>query len=214
MTDEEYYANIRALYGRWAWLYDVVVSPIWRLRNRVVKLAGAPEGARVIDVATGTGKQAFAFARQGYGVVGVDLTPEMLRIASHKNKYKKASFRIGDATQIPFDDNEFDTGCISLALHDRPEHIREKALQEMFRVTRPGGILVILDYRMPDGRLRKWLVNHLVKAVESAYFLEFIQGGLAELLARSGFTVDRETPVLWGMGVIVRAINAGKTISQ
>lgn len=96
------------------------------MRDRVVSLTNAQEGAKILDVATGTGKQAFAFAEKGYETVGIDLSNAMLNVAKKKSKFKNARFEVADATNLPFEDNSFDVSCVSFALHDMPLSIRKK----------------------------------------------------------------------------------------
>jgi ubiquinone/menaquinone biosynthesis C-methylase UbiE len=64
-----------------AFFYDVIVLPFFGLRDRVVSFANAKSGLKVLDVATGTGKQGFAFAKKGCDVTGVDLSEAMLKVA-------------------------------------------------------------------------------------------------------------------------------------
>lgn len=111
--DEEYYSYIKKFFRRWAPIYDVVNLFLSGVRDKVVDFTGARNGSRVIDVATGTGKQAFAFAKNVYKVIGIDLSEDMLKVANEKNKYENVKFEVADATNIPYEDNYFDVSCIS-----------------------------------------------------------------------------------------------------
>lgn len=62
-----------------------------------MSFTNARYGAKILDVATGTGKQAFAFAKKGYDVIGIDLSEEMLKVADKKNKYENVRFEVADA---------------------------------------------------------------------------------------------------------------------
>src|SRR4030042_2238358 len=104
--------------------------PFSRVRDKVVNFTNVRNGSKILDVATGTGKQAFAFAKKGYDVIGIDLSEAMLKVANKKNKYENVKFEVADATNLPFEDNGFDVSCISFALHDMIPSIREKALKE------------------------------------------------------------------------------------
>jgi ubiquinone/menaquinone biosynthesis C-methylase UbiE len=86
-TPEEraYYALNSRVYATFARFYDVVVWPVKTLRRDLVQVSGARSHATVLDVATGPGAQAFAFAQCGARVVGIDLSDAMLRIAGRKN---------------------------------------------------------------------------------------------------------------------------------
>jgi ubiquinone/menaquinone biosynthesis C-methylase UbiE len=140
-TDEEraYYALNRRVYPSFAPFYDLVAWPLRRLRRDVASLIPLDAAARVLDVATGTGEQAFALAARAGEVVGVDLSEAMLWIAKRKNHSPKVFFNQADATELPFEDQSFDASCISFALHEMPPSIRTEVLTEMARVTKRGG---------------------------------------------------------------------------
>src|SRR4030095_201407 len=136
MSDEkEYYALTKKAFDILAPVYNIMTLPLIHVRNQVVAIANVGKSSKVLDVATGTGQQAFAFAKQGHDVTGVDLTESMLAIARRHNKNGFVKFEVGDATHLRFEDNTFDISCISFALHDMPLTIREKVLREMVRVT-------------------------------------------------------------------------------
>src|SRR4030043_1925359 len=137
MMDEEkeYDSLIRKVYDILAPFYDIVTMPFSRVRDKVVNFTDARNASKILDVATGTGKQAFAFAEKGYDVTGIDLSEAMLKVANKKNRYKNVNFQVADATNLPFEDNSFDVSGVSFALHDMPLKIREKALKEIIRVT-------------------------------------------------------------------------------
>jgi demethylmenaquinone methyltransferase/2-methoxy-6-polyprenyl-1,4-benzoquinol methylase len=73
MMDEEkeYYSLIRKVFDILPPFYDIVIMPFSRLRDKVVNFTDARNGSKILDVATGTGKQAFAFAKKGYDVIGI-----------------------------------------------------------------------------------------------------------------------------------------------
>ena len=74
-------------------------------------------GSRILDVGTGTGKQAFAFAKKGYDVTGIDLSEAMLKVANKKNNYEDVKFTVADASNLPFKDSSFDVSGVSFALY-------------------------------------------------------------------------------------------------
>lgn len=184
--------------------YDIIAAPLARLRGRVVSFTAAGQGSKILDVATGTGKQAFAFAKKGYDVAGIDLSEAMLGIARKKNKYRNAKFQAADATSMPFENQSFDVVSISFALHDMPPTIREKVLKEIVRVTRPDGMIIIVDYALPQNRLGRFLIYHLVKLYEGEYYSNFIKTDLKDSLRKSGVEVKEELRVLFGAGRVFR----------
>ena len=205
--EEEYYSGLRKAARTLAPFYDAVTLPISGLRHRVVDFASAGRGSRVLDVGTGTGKQAYAFAKRGYDVVGIDVSEDMLEIANKKNKYRNARFQLARATSLPFEDDSFDVSCVSFALHDMTSAVREKALKEMVRVTKPRGVIVIADYGLPRNKLGRFLVYHFVKLYEK-YYPEFIKSDFEALLRGSGVEIQQWRSVLLGAGRIWRGIAA------
>lgn len=209
-AEEKYYSWLKKTARILAPFYDVVFASLSlglesRLRNKVADFTNARSGSRILDVGTGTGRQAFAFAKKGYYVIGIDLSEDMLKIAHTKNKYENAKFEIADATNLPFEDNSFDVSCVSFALHDMLSTIREKALKEMARVTKPKGTIVIVDYALPKNKISRSLIYHFVKLWET-YYPDFIKTDLEGLFKKSGIEIKEELPVLLGAGRIVKGI--------
>lgn len=203
--EKEYYSLTIRVWRIIAPFYDLVTKPfLSRLRDQVVDFANARRGCRILDVATGTGEQALAFARRSYDVVGVDLSEDMLRVARRKNRFGNAKFELADATSLPFEDGSFEVTCISFALHDMPLSIREKVLKEMVRVTNPRGMIVIVDYGLPKGKVGKFLVYHFVKLYEGEYYSKFIKSDLVALLRKTGIEISEEIPVVHGVGRILK----------
>lgn len=203
---EEYYSTVKRMFAFLAPFYDCVTMPVAKIRDRVVDFTNARSGSRILDIGTGTGKQAFAFAKTGHEVVGIDLSEDMLNVAKRKNKYENVKFQIADAAHLPFEDKRFDVCCVSFALHDMLATIREKALKEMSRVTKPNGMVVIVDYALPENKIGRFLIYHFVKLYEGKYYQEFIKSDLEALLEKSGVTVQEKLPLLLGAGRILKGI--------
>jgi demethylmenaquinone methyltransferase/2-methoxy-6-polyprenyl-1,4-benzoquinol methylase len=201
LTDEEraYYSLNERVYRVFAPLYDLVVLPARGLRRKVVRLADLPPDSRVLDVATGTGAQAFAFATVAKEVVGVDLSEAMLRIAGWKNSFSNLTFKHGDATNLPFEATSFDATCISFALHEMPNSVRERVLREMARVTRPGGRALVVDYGLPRGGVTSSIVYQVVKLYEPDPYVSFVKLDLEALLGRAGIVSVQRHSLLGGI---------------
>ena len=136
--------------------------------DRLVELACVQSTDRVLDVATGTGHTAFAFAPQVREVIATDVTPEMLvqggRLKA-EGRIINVEFQLADAHDLPFEDESFNVVTCRRAAHHFAD-IR-RALREMRRVLRPGGRLVIDDRSVPeedsvDATLNRldWLHDH------------------------------------------------------
>ena len=208
--ERKYYLVLKKTFALLAPFYDAATfflsfSAMPRVRDKVVDFTDAGNGSRILDIGTGTGRQAFAFAKRGYDVVGIDLSEDMLKVASKNNRYEDVRFEVADATHLPFEDNSFDVSCVSFALHDMILSIREKALREMVRVTKLEGIIVIVDYGLPKNRISRSLICHIVKLWEPLY-PEFIRFDLQASLRRYEVEVKEEFPVLFGAGRILKGL--------
>lgn len=109
----------------------------------------------VLDIATGPGYIAEAFARSAREVIGVDLTAAMLAIGEERTRQSgmsNISFRIGDAQNLPFERESFDVAVCRLALH----HMQEpgRVVSEMSRVCKVGGTVLVEDIFASEHRER------------------------------------------------------------
>jgi len=157
MAEREQY--VRDLFRRVAPRYDFLNRLLsfrrdvgWR-RFTAAK-AGLTPGARVLDIATGTGDLAFELARyvgkEGQ-VIGLDFVEEMLvRARAKAQAYGLAEicqFVQGNALDLPFPDDTFDAATIAFGLRNVTD--RERCLAEMRRVVRPGGRVLVLEFSRP-----------------------------------------------------------------
>jgi SAM-dependent methyltransferase len=114
--------------------------------RRLVAAAHLTGNERVLDIATGPGYIAEAFAGAAREVVGVDLTDAMLAIAKERTRERgvsNVSFRAADAENLPFENGAFDVVVCRLALHHLLKPLL--VLREMVRVCRTGGTVVVED---------------------------------------------------------------------
>jgi ubiquinone/menaquinone biosynthesis C-methylase UbiE len=103
-------------------------------------------GKQLLEVGFGMGTDLFQFASSGAIVSGVDLSPEHLRIARQRfSTYGiTADLRLGDAEDLPFEDATFDAVYTFGVIHHTPD--TQKAVDEIYRVLRPGGRAIIGVY--------------------------------------------------------------------
>jgi demethylmenaquinone methyltransferase/2-methoxy-6-polyprenyl-1,4-benzoquinol methylase len=149
-------AQVRAMFDRIAGLYDgmntVMTAGLHhRWRRRAADLAGVGPGARVLDVATGTGDLALELASRvapGGEVVGVDFSERMLALAREKvSDAVGVSFVSGNALKLQFEDGSFDAATVGFGARNFSD--LEQGLREMTRVVRPGGHVVVLEITTP-----------------------------------------------------------------
>jgi len=190
-AERAYRDMVHEEFRRLAPIYDFFAMLVRGMRRRAAAMAGVPAGGRILDVCTGTGEQALAFARLGYQVDALDLSPDMLAVAARKDLEGRVRWPHGDATSLPFADDTFHLTTVSLALHDMPRPVRLAVLAEMRRVTRPDGRILVVDYGFPrSGPLRafyRWFFG----LFELDYFHDFLREDLEDLVSAAGLRVVR-----------------------
>lgn len=164
------------------------------IRPVMIDLADMRPDDEVLDVATGVGFQAKAFAHAGYKTVGVDLIPDRVKHAEEIHGNHNPSWKVGDATNLPFDDNSFDVVTMSLALHDMPLDVELKALSEMRRVSRRR--VVIVEPQVWRGLLRRRFYIWFGETFdESVYFGDFVRRDFNAHLKQVGLKVTHRQRV-------------------
>jgi ubiquinone/menaquinone biosynthesis C-methylase UbiE len=143
----------------------------------------------VLEVAVGTGRN-FPFYPAGVRLTGIDLSPAMLEIARKRagELGLNADLRESDAQELPFPDASFDTVVCTLSLCNIPDDRR--AIAEMKRVLRPGGILLLLDHVRATSKV--WLsVQRVLEPLSWRFSCEnLLRRPLVHVLAE-GFEVER-----------------------
>ena len=138
---------------------DLMSMGIHRLWKRfMLSQTGLKMGMKALDVAGGTGDIA-ALLREQVGesglVVMTDINPSMLKEGRSRlldrGKLKNIQVIQCDVEQLPFDEDQFD--CVTIAFGLRNVTVKENALKSMFRVLKPGGKLLILEFSKPNEML-------------------------------------------------------------
>ncbi|MFP3214955.1 MAG: class I SAM-dependent methyltransferase [Candidatus Micrarchaeota archaeon] len=146
----------------------------------------------ILDVATGTGRIAYAIARShtNYKVVGIDINNDMLSEAIKKSKgLPNLSYMLGDVELLNFENNSFDAvvTAFSLSVFNNLDN----AISEMHRVLKPGGKLILLDMLKPKDSVLKKLTQ-LYYSVNIIPALDAKLKHDVEVYIRRGFSIDKD----------------------
>ena len=165
VTESEKAGRVQGVFGSVASRYDIMndvmsggIHRVWK--DAMMDWLAPRSGQKLLDVAGGTGDIAYRFlkrAGQGHATV-LDLTEEMLvegrKRAEASQMVDQLDWSVGDAMALPFPDNSFDVYTISLGIRNvtRPQD----ALNEAFRVLRPGGRLMVLEFSQIPNPAMQW----------------------------------------------------------
>ena len=162
--DPEY---VRTAFARIADRYTVAnhilsggTDILWR--RKVGGLIQEHQPGHILDVATGTGDLALELQRRcpGAKVLGTDFCEEMLDHASERGLRDSV---VADALKLPFDDDGFDVVTAAFGLRNMEDW--SAGMREMVRVARPGGLVLVLDFSLPRGLLRRPYTIYLNKVL-------------------------------------------------
>ncbi|MGV9821648.1 class I SAM-dependent methyltransferase [Nocardia xishanensis] len=156
-----------------------------RVYRRLAELSGARDGDHVLDIGCGTGhltRRLAAVVDTGT-VVGVDPSAKVLERARATTKETNCTYVVGVAESLSAADESFDVVANCLMLHHLPEELRTRALGEMWRVLRPGGRLLIGEFRPPANHLG----NHLIEALTGPAMANNPLHLLEPMVADAGF---------------------------
>ncbi|HLV23781.1 MAG TPA: bifunctional demethylmenaquinone methyltransferase/2-methoxy-6-polyprenyl-1,4-benzoquinol methylase UbiE [Moheibacter sp.] len=163
---EQMFDNISEKYDLLNRILSMGIDVSWR--KKVVKSVQKENPSTILDIATGTGDLAISMAQATQAkITGFDLSAGMLEVGKKKIAEQNLNNRIemiqGDAENMPFADNSFDV--ITVAFGVRNFENLEKGLNEIYRVLKPGGKFIILEFSQPQSFPMKQLYAFYSKAI-------------------------------------------------
>ncbi|MGB2171595.1 MAG: bifunctional demethylmenaquinone methyltransferase/2-methoxy-6-polyprenyl-1,4-benzoquinol methylase UbiE [Flavobacteriaceae bacterium] len=142
--------SVSAQYDRLNRVISLGIDQSWR--KKVVRLASEKKPHKILDIATGTGDLAIALTKtEAEKIIGLDISPGMLSIGKKKVESLQLDNTIamvlGDSEKLDFDTASFD--LVTVAFGVRNFENLNKGLQELFRVLKPNGTLLVLETAVP-----------------------------------------------------------------
>lgn len=221
MQDPEYvkgaFARIADRYVVTNHVLSLGTDILWR--QKVGRMVRCWNPETLLDIATGTGDLALEFQRvmPDCKVTGSDFCPEMLAYATSRGVEETL---VADALNLPFQDNSYDVVTVAFGLRNMADY--PKALKEMFRVLKPGGHLLILDFSLPTNILRTPYIFYLDKVLphlagfitEQPDAYHYLSGSIQQfpsgekmehLLKDQGYKEPSSTPLSLGVASVYTA---------
>ena len=216
------------MFNNIAWRYDFLnhflsfgTDRIWR--RKAINLLKKSQPKIILDIATGTADLALAAMKLNPDkIYGVDISTDMLSSGREKIQKKNLSEKIelleGDSEALIFEDNKFD--AVTVAFGVRNFQNLEVGLKEIYRVTKPGGTALILEFSQPQNKIIKALyqfysskitpkIGEAISKDKAAYaYLHesvsaFPYGNtFIELLKKAGFRETKFTTLTFGVASI------------
>ncbi|HLT05982.1 MAG TPA: bifunctional demethylmenaquinone methyltransferase/2-methoxy-6-polyprenyl-1,4-benzoquinol methylase UbiE [Cyclobacteriaceae bacterium] len=158
--------NISKNYDLLNHVLSMGIDVLWR--KKAIKMLKKDQPKLILDIATGTGDFAIeALALQPDKVIGVDISEGMLEEGRKKMKKKKLDhlieLQLGDSEKLLFPENNFDAVIVSFGVRNF-ENL-EKGLSDMYRVLKPGGKTVIVEFSQPEKFPMKQVYNFYFKYI-------------------------------------------------
>ena len=227
-SKQEKKKQIAIMFNNIAWRYDFLnhflsfgTDRIWR--RKAINLLKKSQPKVILDIATGTADLALAAMELNPDkIFGVDISTDMLSIGREKIQKKNLSDKIelleGDSEALIFEDNKFD--AVTVAFGVRNFQNLEVGLKEIYRVTKPGGTALILEFSQPQNKIIKALykfysskitpkIGEAISKDKAAYaylhesVTAFPYGNnFIELLKKAGFKETKFTTLTFGVASI------------
>lgn len=145
--------------GKFAGLYDLFFGILLRkIQKNILDIVFRYKCFKIVDFGCGTGMQLSLLNKNGFDAIGIDISPLMIKAAKRKN----INCILGDISNTPFPSSYFDCLNISFVLHPNNFENRNKILEEMKRIIKKDGLLILTDYCIP----RKKFASFIIKIIE------------------------------------------------
>ena len=194
-------------YRNYAGIYDRLFDSM----NKGLKLVGIrmfrpSKGMNILDVGCGTGSHLELYQRYKCDLFGIDLSPSMLSVARERLG-DTAQLDLGNATEMPYEDDKFDLVISMLSLHEMSPDTRSAVIGEIKRVLKSDGRLLLIDfhpgpYQPFQGWVSKTIIFFSELAAGREHFKNYRQfmaiGGIATLLSQHQMVMEKQSILAGG----------------
>lgn len=221
----EMFDTISGRYDLLNHLLSVGIDKLWR--RKALKILAEHEPKTILDIATGTGDLAIAALRlKPSKIIGLDISPKMIELAKVKVAKKNAedviSMQVGDSEELVFKNNSFDAVTVGFGVRNFGD--LKVGLAEMLRVTKPGGIVMVLEFSKPRvfpikqvfGLYSRFVIPFVGRTISKddraySYLPESVKAfpegnDFIAILDELGYKDTSRTQVSWGIATIYTGI--------
>jgi len=180
--------------------YDLAISitmPEKRFRTKLIDLVNPLEGEKILEFGFGTGENLILGVNRNSNVQfkGLDIDPKVKRIAEKKFKANSIDVRLDiyNGGKFPYQNNAFDKVFSSLVFHQLDAKTKESSLNEIHRILKPNGVLIIGDWGKPRSKMMR-IMFYFVQILDGfATTKDNVDGKLPTYVEKSGFMDVVET---------------------
>lgn len=170
-----------------------IIPPV----TRFIRAAGA-RPLRLLDAACGTGRTLHQLgqAHPDLRYYGVDLSPAYVQLARRRLAHlSEVALAVENAEALPFADGAFDIATSVYLFHELPRNARRNVARELFRVVRPGGLVVIEDSaQLSESAEIASALRAFPGEFHEPFYADYLEDDLADLLREVGFAIESSEP--------------------
>ena len=203
MNTHPYHRRIKLKYWLLSFFYDSVeiffhFNTKTNPRHGLARLI-PNDDLRILDVCFGTGNSTLLVARNNNNnmITGLDLSADMLKVANRKIRKQGLSnvktIRM-DAADMHFEDESFDVATSSFGLHEMKYPVMESIIKEMKRVLKKGGQLYLVDYKLQDTAIKRFLFRVYLLLTSPPHVKDFLKYDWDAIMRECGFRIDKIEP--------------------
>jgi ubiquinone/menaquinone biosynthesis C-methylase UbiE len=189
---------------------DVMRRQIIPAITRFLRAAGHAQPMRLLDVACGTGRTLHQLhqAHPALRLYGVDLSPAYVRLARKRlEDVAELAVAVENAEALPFADAAFDIATSVFLFHELPRNTRRTVARELYRVVRPGGLVVIADSaQLVESAEIAGALRSFPGEFHEPFYAEYLEDDLAGVLGEAGFAIESSEPAFVSKIVVARKL--------
>jgi len=167
-----------------------IIPPI----TRFIREVGNASRMKLLDIGCGTGRSLHQLARAhpSMRLHGADLSPAYIKLARKRlERVEELTLAVENGEALPWADATFDIATSTYMFHELPRNARRNVVREMFRVVRPGGLVVIEDSaQVSESPELASVLRGFPRDFHEPFYEDYLEDDLGALLAQVGFDVQ------------------------